>query len=70
MLLGRLVADCLGLMLPGCITVGPDPDGARMNPLLAYAAGAVIEIAAHDPDAVALPLPTLAEPVGAVMPID
>jgi hypothetical protein len=41
-----------------------------MNPLLAYAAGAVIEIAAHAPDAVALPFPTLAVALGAVIPID
>jgi len=41
-----------------------------MNPLLAYAAGAVIEIADNAPDAVALPIPTLAEPVGAVIPMD
>ena len=41
-----------------------------MNPLLAYAAGAVIEIADNAPDAVALPLPTLAVPVGAVIPMD
>ena len=41
-----------------------------MNPLLAYAVGAVIEIAAHAPDAVALPFPTLAVPVGAVIPMD